>query len=105
IDNSVDGTRCSCRVKRAKYEMASFSGFNRNRNGLEIAHLSDKDDVWILPERGLEGGFEGFRMGRDLPLIDETLLVLVDKLDRILDRDEVICAVLIDNVDETCKGR
>src|SRR5258706_4764787 len=40
-----------------------------------------------------------------MPLCDETLLALVDELDRILDRDDVIRACTIDQVDERAERR
>ncbi len=41
----------------------------------------------------------------DLALVDEALPVLVHELDRILDRDDVIAAVLVDVVDHRAERR
>src|SRR5581483_3385183 len=40
-----------------------------------------------------------------LALVDEAALVLVDELDRVLDRDDVLVAVPVDVVDHGAEGR
>src|SRR5215813_13110271 len=74
-------------------------------DGLEIAHLADEDDVGILAQGGAERVLERAGVAVHLALVDEALLVLVDELDRVLDGDDVIGAVLVHVVDERRQRR
>ena len=65
----------------------------------EIAQLADEHDVGVLPQRRAERVLERRRVHADLPLRDEHLLVLMHELDRVLDRDDVVGARAIDEVD------
>src|SRR5581483_2173869 len=67
---------------------------------LEVAHLADEDDVGILAQHVLEGGGEGVRVLADLPLVDHRPLVVVEELDRVLDRHDVDGFRRVDQVDE-----
>jgi hypothetical protein len=57
-------------------------------------------------QRCAERGLECLRVQPDLALVHQTLDVLVNELDRIFDRDDVVGAVLVDEVDhrrERCR--
>jgi hypothetical protein len=54
-----------------------------------VAHLAHEHHVGILAERVLEGIAERLRVAPDLALVDDATLVLVDELDRVLDREDV----------------
>ena len=48
---------------------------------------------------------EGRRVGADLALVDDAVLVLVEELDRVFDRDDVIRPGPVDLVDQRREGR
>jgi hypothetical protein len=75
------------------------------RVGLQVAHLSDQDDVRVLAQRGAQRALEALGVGADLPLVDQALLVVVDELDRVFDGDDVIGPVAVDVVDHRAEGR
>ncbi len=76
--------------------MAGLGGGERQRNGLEVAQLADRDDVGILAQRRLQGAGEAPRVAADLALVDDAAHRRVQVLDRIFDRDDVILALLVD---------
>src|SRR5690606_38968453 len=75
------------------------------RDGLEVAHLADKYDVGIFAKRRAQRLLEALRVRADLALVDEAALVLVHELDWIFDRDDVVGALLVDDVDQRGERR
>ncbi len=71
----------------------------RGGDGLQIAHLSDENDVGVLAKHGPQGILEGMRVRGDLSLLDQAALVGMDELDRILESDDVSVSLAIDVVD------
>ena len=103
IRSTVDARRR--RVQRAEHEMPGFGGLDRDRDGLEVAQLADQDDVGILAQRRAQRILERVGVGAHLALVDQALLVAVHELDRILDRDDVLVARLVDVVDHRAQRR
>ena len=81
--------------------MSSLSCRASKRHGFKVAHFSDKDNVRVFAKRPLESGGKGLGMAAHFPLVDQTLLVFVDKLDRVLDREDMSLAFAI-NLVEHC---
>jgi len=100
IDNPVDRLGRVLSVQRPEDEVAGLGGGQRGGDGLEVSHLPNEDDVGILTQGVLEGGGEAVRVGPDLPLVDERLLVLVEELDGVLDRHDVVGSLGVDEIDE-----
>ncbi len=88
------------RVERAEDEEAGLGGVERHPHRLEVAQLADEDRVGVLPERGLQRGREGRRVGAELAVGHDRRLRDVDELDRVLDRDDVVRLRPVDPVDE-----
>ena len=105
VDDAVDRRRRALRVQRAEDEVAGLRGGERGRDRLEVAHLADEDHVRVLAERGLQRFGEARRVGADLALVDDALLVAVHELDRILDREDVLGARAVDLVDDRGERR
>ena len=80
--------------------MPGVGGFEREPDRLEVAHLTDEDDVGVLAERAAQRRREGAGVRADFAMVDEAPLALVHELDRILDRDDVVLAVLVGVVDD-----
>ena len=74
-------------------------------DGVLVAHLAHHDDVRVLPQRRDERIVEAAGVNAHLPLIDQARGRLVDELDRVLDRDDVPAARLIDAVHQRGHGR
>jgi hypothetical protein len=82
-------------MERAEDEVAGLCGLDGDEYGLLIAHLSDENDVRVLAGRGVKGIGKGFGVDMHLALVDETVFPIMDELDGVLDRDDVVPAVTI----------
>ncbi len=100
IDHAVDGLGRGVGVQGGEHQVAGLRDGQRRTHCLEVPHLSHQDDIRILAERVLQRRGEALGIGSDFPLIDETALVPVDELDRILDRDDMALPLLVDLVDD-----
>ena len=69
--------------------MARLRRLERDVERELVADLADEDDVRILTERGAQRVGERAGVDADLALADARLVVLVEELDRVLDRDDV----------------
>ena len=69
--------------------MAGLGQGQRELNGLEVAHLTDEQDVGVLAEGGAQRPLERGAVEADLALVDGGEVVLVHVLDRVLDGEDV----------------
>ena len=90
VDDAVDGLRRVLGVQGGEHEVAGLGRGQRGRDRLEVAHLADEDHVGVLAQGGLEAEREALRVGAELALVDDAALVLVQELDRVLDRQDVL---------------
>jgi len=81
-----------------------LGGGERERDGLQVAHLADQDHVRVLAQRAAQRVGERPGVRADLALVDEAALGRVHELDRILDRQDVRVPGLVDDVDHRRKG-
>jgi hypothetical protein len=100
IDHAVHSRRRRGRVQRTEDEVAGFGRLDRDRHCFEVAHLADQHDVGILAQRRPQCRLEAGGVRVHFALVDDAALVLVHELDRILDRDDVIVACLVDVISE-----
>jgi hypothetical protein len=77
----------------------------RSRDRLEVSHLADEDHVGVLAESAAQRLGESLGIGADLALVHDRGLVLMEELDRVLDRDDVHRPALVDRVDHRCESR
>ena len=99
VDDPVHRLGGGLGVQGGEDEVAGLGRGQRGRDRLQVAHLADQDHVGVLAQRGLQRAGEVLRVGADLALVDEAALVAVQELDRVLDREDVILALLVDQVD------
>ncbi len=92
-------------VQRPEDEVTGLGGGQRGRDRLEVSHLAEEDHVGVLPEGSAERVGEAGCVLADLALVDDAALVIVQELDRILDRDDVIRAAAVDLVDDRRERR
>lgn len=98
IHHSVNRARDADRVERGKHQMSRFRGRDGNADRLKVAHFPDHDDVGILTQRRSEGRGIIFRIPADLPLMNDTALVLVNIFDGVFKRDDMQIFRLIDDI-------
>src|SRR5680860_372483 len=89
---------CILRVQCGKHKVAGLSSRQGGLNGLQVSHFSNQNDVWILTQGRLQGSGESLGVRSHLALIDNTLLVLVEKLYRIFNSHDVLFTYAVDLV-------
>ena len=77
-------------MQRREDEVAGLGRGERGRDRLEVAHLAEEDHVGVLAQRAAQRLREAGRVAADLALVDDAALVVVEELDRVLDRDDVV---------------
>ena len=92
-------------VHRREDEVARLGCLQRGLGGLAVAQLADQDHVRVLAERAAERLVERLGVEPDLALVDDAALVAVEDLDRVLDRDDVLPARLVDVADDRGERR
>src|SRR5882724_2954285 len=100
VDDSVDRRGRALRMQRSEDEVTGLRSGERGRDRLEVAHLAHEDHVGVLAESGTQSLAEARCIGPDLALVDDAAFVAVQKLDRVLDREDVLRAVPVDLVDD-----
>ena len=85
-----------CSVPNVRWPVSAI--FSADFDRLEIAHLADEDDVRILAQRGAQRVAEAVGVAVHFALVHQAVLVLVDVLDRILDRQDVLVPLGVDLV-------
>ena len=86
-------------------EMPRFGRLEGRIDRRGVFHLADHDDVGVLPQRGVQPRPNVVRVHADLPLGHRAVDVAVQKLDRVLERHDVLVLRLIDVVDDRRHGR
>src|SRR5215208_3964470 len=99
VYDPVDGLRGILGVQRAEDEMPSLRRSHSERDGLEVAHLAYEYHVGVLPQDMLESLGEAPCILVDLALVDNALLVFVQKLYGVLNAHDVLVPGLVDLVD------
>ncbi len=100
VDNAVDGLGGILGVQSRENQVARFGGGQRDRDGLKVAQLTDQNDVGVLPQHVFECRGETVRVLPDFTLTDHAFLGLVHEFNRVFDRDNVIGAGAVDEVDD-----
>jgi hypothetical protein len=72
---------------------------------LEVSHLTDEDDVGVLAQGVLERIGEAVRVRAHFALVDDAALVVVEELDRVLDRHDVRRTTRVRLVDDRRESR
>src|SRR5207244_3359046 len=73
IEQSIQRPGGIARVQRCQNKMASLGRGDGEGNRLQIAHFSNHDHIWILPQRSAQRSSEGFGVGEHFPLGNVTV--------------------------------
>jgi hypothetical protein len=92
-------------VQGGEDEVSGLGRGQRRGDRLQVAHLADQDHVGVLAQGGAQAEREVGRVGADLALVDDRAFVLVQELDRVLDREDVVLVLAVDHVDHRRQGR
>ena len=99
IDDTVDGLRRAGGVQGAEHEVARFGGGDGRADGLKVAHFAHEDHVRVLAERAADRLGEAWHVIADLALRDKGFRGRVVEFDRVLNRDDVHAALVVDHVE------
>ena len=105
VDDPVHGLRRGLGVQGGEDEVAGLGRGQRGGDRLQVAHLADQDHVGVLAQRRTQTEREVGRIGADLALVDDRALVLVQELDRVLDREDVVLVLGVDHVEHRRQRR
>ena len=100
VDDAVQRGRCVVGVQRRHDEVTGLGGGQAGLHRLVVTHLTDQDHVGVLTQRRAKRARERVRVVADLALVHGRALVAVHVFDRVLDREDVALAVLVDEVDD-----
>ncbi len=98
IDQSVHRHVRAVGVQRAENQMSCLGGFEGDADGFDIAHFADEHDIGIFAQGGPQRALEAVRVGMNFALVDEAFLVRVHELDRVFNRNDVVGALLVDEI-------
>ena len=99
----VFGALWVCSVANTRCPVSA--AVERGRDRLEVAHLADEDHVGVLAQRGAKRLGERRRVRADLALVDDAGPVVVQELDRVLDREDVLVPGVVDVVEQRGERR
>ena len=85
--------------------MAGLGRGERERDALGVAQLADHHHVGVLAQGRAQRARERARVAAHLALVDQAVLERVHELDRVLHRDHVVVARLVEQVDERGERR
>jgi hypothetical protein len=92
-------------MERGEDQVAGVRGLERGIQGLEVANLTDEDDVRVLPQHAAQRLAERRRVRADFTLVDVAVDVAMEEFDGILDRDHVRLVMLVDVLDHRGQRR
>src|SRR5208337_2034986 len=99
VNNTVDGGGRGIGVQRREGQVAGFRDAQRRFDRFQVAHFSDQHNVRVFAQGGAQRVGERMRIGVYLALVHQALLVVVQKLDGVLDGDHVLFTLGVDLVE------
>ena len=100
VDDPVDGALSTVGVQGAEDHVTGFRSTDCRFDGFQVTKLTDQDHVGVLPQRSTNRFAETWHVHADFTLVDRRFNVVVIKLDRVFDRDDVVVNGLVDQVDQ-----
>ena len=99
VNDTVHGFGGTGGVQRAEYQVAGFSGGQREADGFGVAHLAHEDYIRVFTQCRTQGVGKAVGVLVQLALVDEGFFTLVDELDRVFDGEDVCGLGFVDVVD------
>ena len=84
-------TACGCAagVQRSQHQMTGFRSSQRQTNRVAIAQFPQQNHIRIFTQCGFTPASKRTRNARRFPLLDQRLLAVMDKLNRIFQREDM----------------
>src|SRR5579863_3045376 len=102
--NALDRLGSVHGVEAGKDEMSGLGGFEDNFDGLAVPHLAHENYLGSLPHGRTQGMGEAGRIAMEFALVNGRALVIVQKLDRVFDGDDVVVLLPVDAVEQDRKS-
>src|SRR5487761_2326709 len=90
VYNTVNCLRCVLSMECGEDKVARFCCSQRNRNGLKVAKFADENHIRVLAKYMLERSSETMSVRTYFTLVDDGLLVVMQKFNWVFDRDDVV---------------
>lgn len=104
VHQPLDRLRRTAGVQRRQHQMAGFRRGKRQADGRSIAQLTQQDHVRILPQGGAQRAIKAVAVAADFTLLDQRAPAVMNKLDRIFQRENMPPLVPVDLVDHRRQG-
>lgn len=91
-------------VQRAEDQHAHRGTGERELDRIQLAHLAQQKDIGVVAHGARQRIGKGAGGLTDLAVDNHRRLVLAHDLDRVLDRDDVVLALLVQLIDEGGEG-
>src|SRR3989344_214009 len=104
VNHAVYGLGRRGGVQGAKHQVAGFRSGQGQADGFQIAHLADKDNVRVFPQRRAQGFGEAEGVAVHLTLVDQALLRFVNEFDWVFDRKNMVILVAVYIVEHRRQG-
>ncbi len=105
IDDPVHGLGGVVGVQRGDAQMAGAGQRHRGLHRLPVTDLADQHHVRRLTHRALQRSVVGQGVEPQFALVDDRLLVDMEELDRLLDGEDMVGAVLVAMIDHRRQRR
>ena len=105
VDDPVDCLHSVNRMKSAQYKVSGFCRSYRRGYRLQVAHLADENHIRVMAKRMLQRIRKRAGIVTQVALRYETLLVLMQKLNRVFNSDHVPGLMLVEKVNHCRQGR
>src|SRR5438270_794726 len=76
-----------------------LGGLQHDFHGFTVAHFTHENHLWRLPQRGSQGMSETRSVAVQFALMNRGALVIVQELDWILHRNDVVTLLAVDAVE------
>ena len=88
----------------AKHQVAGFRCGQRQANSLQVTQLAHQYYIRVFTQGRAQGFAKAMGIPVHLPLVDQALLALVNKFDRVFNGQDMVVAIFIDVIHHGGKG-
>ncbi len=101
LDDAFNCLNCIIGMECREYEVSSLSECDGSFDSLEVAHLTDDDDIWVFAEDRSDSVRKCIKLFSEFSLVDEGFFVLVNELYRIFEGDNMSLGIGVDIVEHS----
>ena len=91
-------------MQSTENEVPGFCGGNSGFHSFEVAHFPYQNHVRVLTQSAAQSLFKAGGIGADFALNHDAFLMVMIKLYRVFDSNDMACAFGIDNIEHGCQS-